>query len=66
MWNNHSITVQDLLLTLGPTTDVVTHWSPAGSAKDKRHLADDTATSETSLKNISSTGQEMEEGMSSF
>lgn len=36
------------------------------SAKDKRHLADDMATSETSLKNISPTGQEMEAGMSSF
>lgn len=53
-------------LTLGLSDDVGMHWSPAGCAKGEQHLADDTATSETSLKNLSPTGKKMEEQPSLF
>lgn len=54
------------LLTLGLNDDILMHRSPAGSAKGEQHLADDMATSETSLKYISSTGRKMEEELAPF
>lgn len=54
------------LLTLGLNDDILMHRSPAGSAKGEQHLADDMATSETSLKYISSTGRKMEKELAPF
>lgn len=65
-WGGDTLLPRIFLLTLGLNDDILMHRSPAGSAKGEQHLADDMATSETSLKYISSTGRKVEEELSPF